>query len=464
MQNKIINPIFQTSTDINFEEEIFEHAMQKFLSSECLLKYNDFEIENNPYKRPSRTYDYKQGMFDIPAKLEDFNSNTFLFANRLLNTIYEQDLVFLPKGRLETKGFNAFYDNEFYKNGQIIKNKLENYTFGFLEKNISVSGNWTPESFVSYTQDILNKINDSASLLYKTINESKDKQASAKFYLVSVAGDFLSEASAMARNCLGNFGKPLSELFKVLIDEYGYGVYNKKHSSLFEDLLERLNMKPYVHSYFQFYTSSALMMTNYFHFISKNHKYIFKYFGALYFTEAVLSLISKHQSSAMKCAFGEDFDTLYFDEHDHIDKHHGRMALEEIILPLIKEYGNEIIPDILKGFEEFKLLGDIADEDFAKHIKWHDSITLADFKDCNYDISKAKYFNEIKGEISTPHVHEQDEVFFVEQGSLEFACSPFKKFELKEGDSIIIPKGCLHGTVILSQTCKYGSITINDGL
>jgi hypothetical protein len=84
-----------------------------------ILKYSDFEIENNPYKRPSRTYDYRQGMFDIEAKLEDFNSNTFLFANRLLNTIYEQDLVFLPKGRLETKGFNAFYDNEFYKNGQL---------------------------------------------------------------------------------------------------------------------------------------------------------------------------------------------------------------------------------------------------------------------------------------------------------------------------------------------------------
>ena len=60
--------------------------------------------------------------------------------------------------------------------------------------------------------------------------------------------------------------------------------------------------------------------------------------------------------------------TEYFDEHSHIDVHHGRMALKRLIIPMIEQFGDKIIPDLIRGFEEFKLLQDIADEELYAHI------------------------------------------------------------------------------------------------
>jgi hypothetical protein len=431
----------------------------KFLEFTALKTINSF-FSSSPYERPCRLQDYKEGMFNKNLKIDEVLGNSSLLANRLLDVIYEQDLVFLPKENFSLEEFNEFYNLEFCKEGQVLKNTLENFIFGFLEKEISIVGKWNLESFLSYTKSVFEEIKNADSGLKKCVQESKDSKSATRFYLIQCASDFLTEASAMGRNVLGNYDKHLSELFKIFIDEYGYGVHSKKHSRLFEDLIERCEMNSQPHYYWQFYTASSLMMTNYFHYISKNHKYFFRYIGALYFTETALSFISKHQAQLVKIGFGKDFDTLYFDEHDHIDKHHGRMALEDLIIPMVKQYGEEILIEMLIGFNQFKLLGDLADEEFTRHIKWHDSIEIKKTKDFGYDTSKAITFNEPEGEVSNIHSHDKNELFFCIEGSLEFVCSPYKSFVLNSGEALIIPKFCIHGTKILSKECKYGALCI----
>jgi len=98
-----------------------------------------------------------------------------------------------------------------------------------------------------------------------------------------------------------------------------------------------------------------LSLTNYFHYVSANHGELFRYIGAMYYTEATLALTTKHQSRAIRTIFGNTVSTEYFDEHSHIDVHHGRMALKRLIIPMIEQFGNTIIPDLIRGFEEFKL-------------------------------------------------------------------------------------------------------------
>lgn len=416
-----------------------------------------FYCENNPFLRPSRPQDVANIDFLTPLSSKQYASNANLFAQRLLFNIYEQDLVFLPvNGPLDQKYFDLFYDRKSMQKGGEIKNGIEDYIFGFLEKDIGITGKWTLADFEFYTQKKIQDIATGEFALLKNILTSKDPKSAIRFFLIQCAGDFLSESSAMGRNVLGNFGAHTSELFKIFIDEYGYGVYEKKHSSLFEKLLIDAQLNSQIHYYWQFYTPSSLALVNYFHFISKNHCYFFRYLGALYFAEATLAYITKNQSQLIKEVFKGEVSALYFDEHSHIDVHHGRMAYEELIVPIIKQHGEVWLKEILIGFESFALLQDIADDELYHHIQVHDELeNLKNKAQLMGPNTKTYQFSEKKGEVSTTHIHDVCELFEVLKGEIELRFSPDKAINLTAGEKMIIPKGILHGSVVLSEECVY---------
>ena len=49
-----------------------------------------------------------------------------------------------------------------------------------------------------------------------------------------------------------------------------------------------------------------------------------------------------------------------------------RMVIDNIIAPIIEQCGAEVIPEIVRGFEEFRHLQDLADEDLIAQIEWSD--------------------------------------------------------------------------------------------
>ncbi|OCH38077.1 iron-containing redox enzyme family protein [Aliivibrio fischeri] len=439
-------------------------SLNTFLSCELFTATPNNIFMTSPYQRPCRPQDLEHISLNKELCKHDYSSNHNLLVQRSLLNIYELDLIFLPTHKNKSlKDFYKFYNDENLKNGSAVLASLENNVFSFLNDEVKISGKWDKEDFDKYTKDKIQQIANSESDLYKKILNSKDPKAAAKFFLIQCSGDFLSEASAMARNVLGNFGPITSELFKVLIDEYGYGVHEKKHSSIFEKLMKDAGLNSDIHYYWNFYTPTSISLINYFHYISKNHNKFFKYLGALYFTEATLASATKHQSKVINEVFKGEVNSLYFDEHSHIDVHHGRMALENIIHPLIEELGEQIIPDILAGFEEFAVLQDIADEELYKHIEVHDNLNnLIKEAESIKDTSDSSVFIETKGEISVSHIHHNNELFMVNEGELELYFSPFKKVTLKSGERIIIPKGILHMSKVLSDKCQYSVKSLKD--
>ena len=422
---------------------------------------------NSPYVRPCRPQDLDESVLSTALSEETLNNSNHLLAQRLLLNIYEQDLVFLPQAprTLNLEEFRGFYDVELMACGHSIQADLEHFLFGWLEKSIHVEGHWNLDSFLAYTDSILEKVAQSESHLYKELTASQDPQAAARFYFVQCAGDFLSEASAMGRNTLGNFGSHTSELFKILIDEYGYGVHPKKHSAIFEELLKEAKLNHHIHHYWQFYTPISIALINYFHYVSSNHGSFFRYLGAMYFTEATLAYVSHAQSKTVNDIFCGCVSTQYFDEHGHIDVHHGRMALRKLIVPLVEEYGCKILPDILRGFEEFQLLQDLADKELFAHIKWHDQLDeykqKASLLHTHYESDMS--FVERKGELSVTHTHPVDELFWVEEGAIELFVSPDKSILLSADEGIVIPQGMLHGSIVVSEHCKYTVTSLEQG-
>ncbi len=422
-------------------------------------------IQGNPYRRPLRVNDLKFLDFETPLKKEEIFSNSSLAAHRILLNIYETDLVFLPHENQADRwqDFHQFYDNNNKVLGEIIRPVIEKHVFGFLDEEIQISGTWSPSTLRKYFEDFAQECKQAENKVVSTILSANDRERAAIFFLVQLSGDFLSEASAMARNVLGNYDAPLSELFKILIDEYGYGVHETKHSTLFELTMESCGLSQQLHTYWQFYLASSLALINYFHYVSRDHSKFFRYLGALYYTEVSLIHASSAQSQMLRNVFGGKIDTRYFDEHAHIDKYHGQMTLEKLIDPVLDKYGDTVVEEILRGFEEFRLLQEIADKDFISQINWSDQLNVYREKavQINNKImsgeidSPLETFVEVLGERSTTHVHEDDRLLVIENGAMNFWPSYGQPIRFQAGDVMLIPAFRLHGSVVCTDECVY---------
>jgi mannose-6-phosphate isomerase-like protein (cupin superfamily) len=431
---------------------------------------DEWIIAGNPYRRPVRPQDLADFDFAAPLDKADFCSGSALAAQRMMINIYESDAMFLPAGDLRPveADFRRFYHPETRRLGDAIRPHLEHHAFAFLDREIDTSGTWTTDDMVAFFDWRLKTVAESDSAVKQAVLEASNPEEAATSFLIQPASDFLTEASAMARNILGNFGPIQSALFKILIDEYGYGVHQTKHSTLYQETLESRGLSPEIHAYWQFYLASSLALTNYFHYVSRNHELFFRYLGALYYTEASLVYATRHQSDMLKAVWGDDVDTLYFDEHTHIDKHHGRMVIEQIITPLVEQCGEAIIPDVVRGFEEFRTLQDMADADLIKQIAWSDGRHGAREAAAAPDINPSSgahqplVFHEDEGELSTTHVHEHDELFAIEDGAIDLVYGLDQTLRLEAGEAAVIPRHRLHGSLVVSPHCTYHVNAISE--
>jgi hypothetical protein len=446
-------------------------AVVRYGSNPIFLDNEEWVNDDNPYRRQLRPQVLGHLDFSkvLPAdRLLEYEN---LAANRLLTSIYEADLMFLPQAELAAKwdDFKRYYSPSNRALGEAIRPSLERFTFGFLDDEVDVSGTWTTESMVEYLRSI-EQAGGTSPLSEQAITNSSDPARAARMWLIQFAPDFLSEASPMIRNVLGNFGPAQSEWFKIIIDEYGYGVHEAKHSKLFEDTLRSAGLRTDVHHYWQYYLASSLMVNNYFHYLGKNHERFFRYLGALYYTETTLVEFCRGAADVLTKSLGPDADVRYFTEHVHIDTHHGRMALENLILPVVEKYGETVIPEIIRGIQEYQIIADLVDRDFADQVAWMDggpeNKKLHDPIWRNIESGKVvapiAHLVEPRGELSNTHQHDGDELCHIVSGTMRFVSGNDSYQILQAGEGTVIRHNRLHGAVIESEECVYEIHSIGD--
>ncbi|AHH96100.1 hypothetical protein GCM10010174_42970 [Kutzneria viridogrisea] len=448
-------------------------AVKRYTSNPLYLDNEEWENDDNPYRRQLRPQVVEHLDFDRVLGRDEILDYENLAAQRILTTIYETDLVFFPKSGLSDPAkwadFTNFYSSSNRVLGEMVRPALERHVFGFLDTEVEVSGKWTKDSLEAFLRTLEDRPQE-PSKPESAIRNSSDPERAARMWLIQFAPDFLSEASPMIRNALGYYGEAQSEWFKVIIDEYGYGVHDTKHSKLFERTLESVGLRTDVHHYWQYYLSSSLMMNNYFHYLGKNHELFFRYLGALYYTETTLVDFCRRADELLRHVFPGTVDTQYFTEHVHIDQHHGRMALEKIILPVVEACGEAVIPEIVRGFEEFQVIAEIADEDFARQIAWMDGGPRN--KELHAPVWEAiqsgrvsapvAHIVEPHGELSNTHCHNGDELCHIVSGTMRFV-SGFNSFQILEaGEGTVINRNRLHGAIIESDECVYEIHSVGD--
>lgn len=447
-------------------------AVIQYATNPIYLDNLDWQNDDNPYRRQLRPQILPHLDFDRVPGRENILDYTSLAVQRLLTCIYEADLVFFPKAGLKGRedDFRAFYSPANRALGERIRPALERYAFGFLDEEVETSGKWTKESLDSYLDSLDMDGGEGPTPVEEAITGSSDPERAARMWLVQFAPDFLSEASPMARNVLGSYGPTQSEWFKVVIDEYGYGVHDTKHSTLFERTLSSVGLSSDLHRYWQYYLNSSLLLNNYFHYLGKNHELFFRYVGALFYTESSLVDFCRRADRLLHGVFGESVDTTYFTEHVHIDQHHGRMAREKIIAPLIEAHGEGIIPEIVRGIEEYRVLLDVSDADFCAQIAWmDDQPELKKLHGPVYDAIRegrveapVAHLVEPFNELSNTHCHEGDELCHIVSGTMRFESGLGSSLTLEAGEGVVIRRNRLHGADILSEECVYEIHSVGD--
>ncbi len=446
--------------------------IDRFAASPLFGDSTAWIIKDNPYRRPVDRKMVQQLDFSRPLKKAEILGASALAAHRMLLNIYETDLIFLPDNDFASKrsDFHSYYSNDNKLLGELIRPTLEAHVFSFFKDEIDITGKWTVVALQSYLESILEKHVHSELEICTRILASPDPQRAAKALLIQVAGDFLSEASASSRNVLGKYGEIQSELFKIVIDDYGYGVHRAKHSTLFENTLATCGLVSDVHAYWQFYLSSSLALNNYYHYVSRDHSKYFQAIGAIAVAEAMFSHTCREISKMLRLVFGKAVDTYYFDEHFHIDAHHGRMAFEYVVTPAIARHGDSVIPEIVRGMEELQLITSMADDDFMAQLAFADTLDelqaraqpiLRQILEGELQSTPTTYVED-RGQSLITRVYDYDKLYTVESGALDLAIGHDHSVRLEHGETIIVPRQRLHGTAVASENCRYLTYDLQD--
>ncbi|HEX8556985.1 MAG TPA: iron-containing redox enzyme family protein [Pyrinomonadaceae bacterium] len=439
--------------------------VQLYAANPLFGRHGEWVIADNPYRRPVELPDGAARDFGRPLKKEEAFGAGALAAQRMLFNVYEADLVFLPEKDFAAKrgDFERFYSNENRLLGELIRPTLEAHLFGFLDDEIDISGKWSADAVRSYLRHLVESHERSELDALTAVLSSPDPERAAASLLIQVAGDFLTESSSSARNLLGKFGPVQSELFKIAIDDYGYGVHRAKHSTLFEKTMATCGLSADAHAYWHFYLAGSLALNNYYHYVCRDHRKFFRAIGAVAVGESMFAHTCRKFSEMLRAVFGARVDTYYFDEHYHIDEHHGRMAVENVVAPAIAQYGDAVIPEIVRGMEELQAVTALADEDFIRQLAWADDLeghraaASRLLRDGLGEAAEAAKTTATPGE-GEPVItrsRDADALWVVESGALELVAGHGASVVLRAGDAIVVPRHRLHGASGAAPGCVY---------
>lgn len=329
-------------------------------------------IVDNPYRRPLHRDRLAAVDWQQPLTEDAFVSDRSLLANRLLMNVYESDAMFLPVDGLRGKerDFAAFYDPTARVLADRIRPTAERFALGFLDESIQVNGHWDEAETLAHLEATIHEATTADFPVQDAIERAADPRRAAEMLMVQMALDGLTEATAMSQNLGGSYGVEQSELFKIFIDEFGYGVNAAKHSTLFTDLCASVGMQTRAHHYWFFYLPSSMAVNNYFYRVTRDRTGFFRYIGAMALLEATFAPWFARLTTSMRTIFGDGVDTRYCDEHAHIDQHHGRMAVHDLLLPLARKHGPTAARGLIRGVEEIRLLSSLADRDLLAQLAW----------------------------------------------------------------------------------------------
>jgi hypothetical protein len=193
--------------------------------------------------------------------------------------------------------------------------------------------------------------------------------------LIEIASlDGLVEASQLSRTLGGVANEVHAMLTRILVEEYGGGRLQRKHSSFFTVMLQDLGMRTEPEAYFDAVPDDVLAAINHSFLLSERKRFFLRYVGGLLYTEiSVPAAFRNYRDAAARLGLSEAARG-YWDLHIREDERHGRWMLHDVALPLAARYP-EHAWELLLGYDQQRLMSARAAAAVARAAREADDVT-----------------------------------------------------------------------------------------
>jgi Iron-containing redox enzyme len=321
---------------------------ENILSTAIVAAYEGNQESNNQEKN-----NLSDRNFDIG------NEPAHLFLQRILYNINRLYLFWYDDLRN--------YDNERSIYLQQIRDRIETawqkWELGQIDietlHNLDVK-----QALINRVQDDLNpEISAGSRYIREEMNEVGYR------HLLAIASfDGLVEGSRLSR-ILGGAANPIQcTLIKVLLEEYGNGRFNRKHSTFFAQMLNEFGMNTEPEAYFDLVPWEVLACANHNFLMTERKRHYLRYCGGLtYFEVAGPSAYRNYLTAAQRLGLS-DAAMGYWDLHIKEDERHGQWMLDDVALPLAEMYPNDAW-ELVLGYDQEKWMGNRAGEAIVESIR-----------------------------------------------------------------------------------------------
>ena len=177
--------------------------------------------------------------------------------------------------------------------------------------------------------------------------------------LAIVSLDGLVEASQLSRTLGGTSNEIQAVMTRLLVEEYGGGRLQRKHSTFFTAMLNELGMSAEPEGYFELVPWEVLAAINHSFLLSERKRFYLRYVGGLLYTEtSVPAGFDNYRAAAERLGMSEAARG-YWELHIKEDERHGRWMLHDVALPLAAKYPSNAW-EIVLGYDQQKHMGDRA--------------------------------------------------------------------------------------------------------
>ena len=239
------------------------------------------------------------------------------------------------------------------------RSELETALIGPMAERVATE--MTIQTCADYVDDMLGGIKNAPPGDFLVwLDGIDDREHLYRNFLIQSSTDLLAEASASALGVIGEYGPPQSALFRILIDEFGYGVHDKKHSVLYRKTLRGFGLSEQYNGYWPLFDTPALALHNVIHSLFQSPRNFFRQIGFLLYAETSYQRSTGDHYRYLR-KYHPSVDATYFAEHAHIDIHHSDMVVNEVVKPLVARFGEEVGQEIMLGAELTRAAFGVAD-------------------------------------------------------------------------------------------------------
>lgn len=434
---------------------------------------DELVLDGDYHRRALRPEDLAFLKFRKPVRHDNVSRSPALASNRTLLSIYELDVMRGPRSpdTDDWARFTAFYQDETRTPGARLLPFLEAYAFSYLSTDVDTS-----EDIDVAAMRLTQLVRDESTFWQATFARLMRRdylEEGLRFIVVQRWALQLSKRRALA--CAGANG-----FFDMLPPEERPSLRHTSSSdaqtgtvddALFERVAQASGVAREQHAYWQFYLPTSLATCNLLYALARRPDRAFALVGAGFAAEAqwlafglALQAACPHlQPAAMQDA--QDGEAT-----QHASIHSLGTRFSRAMRRCEEVYGDAAHRQCLQGLIAGERLAERGRWDLGEQLQWLSAIPeyvkfahrIGARIDAECPDIDRETFVESREMCATTHVHNDHRLVTIEKGDMQFWGNVGTRFDMRQGDKVLIPDGRLHGSTVTSDECTYHQPIIPD--